>query len=482
MFRRSLQASRALLFASIAYWEMVVAQQQQQPDALVAEVFPEVVSPPCSCDCCQVSERFPSEVEEMSNGQSWDYKCGRPGMFTKRCPQTCSTVHNEVVFYAAKTAVDYTRFCLYKCKPMMMTIGTKCMRLSISETKNGETWDGNGRQFIPGRLPTAMTKKDPEYALPLPPEEAAAARKPAPIEVPEKPEWEKEIEKAEVAREEAVVAKERAKQQKFQVTWDMRKLVAERMRAEAGAAMAQGASAGERVRLNDHAVKRNSALMNQVKVAVEPVESGLSKNLASADTSAANAMESAREVEELFKNARAQVRKMLSDTERLSRQMIKQQTVVAAKEEAQAYAERSAWDKPDNYVRIVSNRAAEPYNLAMATAVQRITDYQGAESRQENAAKAAEANAADLESQAARMEKRGELFASISKRRQAQGLLRKSKEEHDQAKKFKEVVDETRENIYELQSAGVQAGAYAAWNYQQSHSIPPDPVLPVMPR
>jgi len=307
---------------------------------------------------------------------------------------------------------------------------------------------------------------------------AAAAAAIGQSMMPEKPEWQKEAEQKQEQRQEAVVAAERAKQQQFQVTWDMRKLVAERLRAEAGAAMAQGASSGERVRLNNHAVRRNAALMNQVKVAVEPLESGLAKNLALADTGAANAMEAAREVEEVFKNSRAQVRTLLSQTEQLSRQMIQQQTIVAAREEAQAYAKRSGWDKPDNYERILSNRAAEPFNRAMATSVQRVTDYLAAADRVSNAAKAEEEEAADLESQAAKMEKRGELFGSIAKRHQAQGMLRKSKDNHDQAYKFQEVADETRGNVYEIQKAGVEAGAYAAWTYHQSHSIPPDAVMP----
>lgn len=480
MLRRNWQAWQASLLSSIiSHWWVVVGQEE--PDQLVAQVFPEVNSPPCSCDCCQVSERFPSEVEELSNGQSWNYKCGRPSETSSRCPSKCSLVHNEVVFFAAKTAVDYSRFCLYKCKPMMMTIGTKCMRLSITETEVGESKDGNGKQYLPGRLPDVVMKKEPEAAAPLPePGAVAAKKKPLPMEaLPEKPKWQKEAEEKQVQREEAVVAAERAKQQQFQVTWDMRKLVAERLRAEAGAAMAQGAASGERVRLNDHAVKRNLALMNQVKVAAAPLESGLAKNLASADTNAANAMEAARGVEEVFKSARSQVRTLLSETELLSRQMIQQQTVISAKEEAQAYAERSGWDKPDNYIRIVSNRAAEPYNQAMATAVQRVTDYVAASDRISNAAKATEAEAAGLESQAAKMEKKGELFGSIAKRRQAEGMLRKSKDHYDQVHKFREVVDETRENVYELQKAGVEAGAYAAWTYQQSHSIPPDAGMPV---
>jgi len=477
MLRRNPHELQALLLASIISHVRLV-MGQEQPDPLVASVFPDVVAPPCSCDCCQVSERFPSEVEELSNGQSWNYKCGRPSETTSRCPATCSLVHNEVVFFAARAPVDYSRFCLYKCKPMLMTLGTKCMRLSITETEVGESKDGNGKQYLPGRLPDSLMKKEPEEVAPFAAEseKTAAARKPLPMVEPEKPQWQKEVEQKAVQREEAVVAAERAKQQKFQVTWDMRELVAERLRAEAGAAMAQGASAGERVRLNDHAVKRNLALMNQVKVAVEPVESGLSKNLASADTGANNAMEAAMGVEEIFRTARAEVRTLLSETEQLSRQMIQQQTMIAAKEEAEAYAERSAWDKPNNYVRIVSNRAAEPYNRAMATAVQRVTDYVAAADRTANAAKAAEAEGADLDSQAAKMEKTGELFGSIAKRRQAQGMFRKSKEDYDQAHKFREVVDETRENVYELQKAGVDAGAYAAWTWQQGHSIPPEPV------
>jgi len=405
MLRRNPHELQALLLASIISHVRLV-MGQEQPDPLVASVFPDVVAPPCSCDCCQVSERFPSEVEELSNGQSWNYKCGRPSETTSRCPATCSLVHNEVVFFAARAPVDYSRFCLYKCKPMLQTIGTKCKRLSITETEVGESKDGNGKQYIPGRLPGTLMKKEPEArAAPrAEPEAAAAARKPLPMEVeaPPKPEWQKEIEEGPAKREEAVVAAERAKQQQFQVTWDMRKLVAERLRAEAGAAMAQGASAGERVRLNTHAVNRNSALMNQVKVAVEPVESGLSKHLAAADTGANNAMEAARGVEEVFKSARAEVRTLLSETEQLSRQMIQQQTVIPAKEEAKAYAERSAWDVPDNYVRIVSNRAAEPYNTAMATSVQRVTDYVAAADRLTGAAEAAETEAADLDSQAAK--------------------------------------------------------------------------------
>lgn len=438
--------------------------------------------PPCTCDCCQVAERSPNEVEVLSSGRPWRYQCASPSTNSARCPAKCSVPNNEVVFWSAKLAIDYPRHCMSKCKPVLQTVGTKCVRLSIEETELAVSRDGNGRQYLPGRLPDTsrfgaerghgtLASGSGGYS-----NAGTGGVRPAAVETtfppPEKPAWQKEVELKRQQREDTAKAAEREKEEQFQVTLDMRKLVAERLRAEAGAAMAQGAAAGERVRLIEHAVKRNSALVKQVQKAIEPVESGIDASKAAADASATMAEESAREAEMIFRRATASVRPLLSETARLTRLMIEQQTVQAAKQEAKAYASRVGWDKPDNYVKVLSNRAEEPYMRAMVSAVQRVSQYEAYAKTLSEQARVARVEAADLTSRAKEMEAEGETFGVISERRQAQSLLRKSEQLEEEATKMHQIVDETRQKVTEYQAAGVKAGAYVAWRFQQAMKEP----------
>lgn len=90
----------------------------------------------CSCDCCAVGQRLPSEVV---NG--FDLKCSlKPqevGVCAVAIGDTCSNLSPSRVI-TTSTSLDYARFCFFECKVpqgMNSELGSTCAELTDQETQ-----------------------------------------------------------------------------------------------------------------------------------------------------------------------------------------------------------------------------------------------------------------------------------------------------------------------------------------------------------
>lgn len=90
----------------------------------------------CSCDCCAVGQRLPSEVVD-----GFDLKCAlKPqevGVCAVSIGDTCSNLSPSRVI-TTSTSLDYARFCFFECKvPLGMNseIGSTCAELTDQETQ-----------------------------------------------------------------------------------------------------------------------------------------------------------------------------------------------------------------------------------------------------------------------------------------------------------------------------------------------------------
>merc|ERR1719217_1431172 len=190
-----------------------VAHAQETPsgtdDPLVAEVV-QAGEQPCSCDCCMVAERPKSEEQVFADGTVLDRKCVPPAadMGVERCPVTCKASSADRVLTAAVETMDTSRFCSYKCKPSVEMVGSLCIRLTEKEVAMTVAEDGNGNSDARIMAPEVTLGGDQGLAAPggQTATKAKAAAK----------------EEESGGGEEGIL-----------VRWDIRKIIAHRLQAEA---------------------------------------------------------------------------------------------------------------------------------------------------------------------------------------------------------------------------------------------------------
>jgi hypothetical protein len=73
----------------------------------------------CSCDCCMVAERLPSDVTVDHQGNLNKHKC-EIGPSKDMCPNSCTAFNSHDL-------VDYNRFCLMDCLPETPSVGAMCL-------------------------------------------------------------------------------------------------------------------------------------------------------------------------------------------------------------------------------------------------------------------------------------------------------------------------------------------------------------------
>lgn len=135
--------------------------------AKVSAVQPAVPRPECTCSCCQVAERLPSEVEDpavtlkcaVQSDEQW------PGSSVSGlCAGVCqiSTSNETPLASGDAEAMDQDRYCLYSCKPFQEQAGGVCVQLEHKESVATETDGGNGEDLsIPPEIPTVSTPAAP---------------------------------------------------------------------------------------------------------------------------------------------------------------------------------------------------------------------------------------------------------------------------------------------------------------------------------
>mmetsp|Transcript_5468 Transcript_5468/g.13995 ORF Transcript_5468/g.13995 Transcript_5468/m.13995 type:complete len:456 (-) Transcript_5468:107-1474(-) len=415
-----------------------------------AEAMLNIQAASCSCDCCESALRLPSEVEAVGKGSvALGFKCIVPeNSPTSNCPATCTDLSpdgaKDLASSMGKNPMDYPRYCLRSCEPTTAAAGTQCRQAAEAS----QSFEGGARAAGGG-----------------------SARSGAPAMAPA-PEWKKEIDAQQRDKMAGEEEESKALAVKRQVTWDMRRLVMERLRSEAGASVSHGSAAGERVRMNQHVVEHNNVLLKKVKRAIAPLEVSLDEDKTKAKANAESAKEAAKRTKMFVKGAKAALPSVMRKVKDIAIAAIKVKTVAAAAEEAEAYSKRVGWDEPDNYRKILTNRASEPYLKAMATALQRVSEYKAYAKSFADKARATQARAESFAPHATSMEAQGDMMGATTARHEIQQLLQQSKALQGDAEKYWKIAQDAQTSVKQWQDASYAAAAYMTQEYDLGRAPP----------
>ncbi|CAE7760966.1 SLC8A1, partial [Symbiodinium pilosum] len=245
----------------------------------------------CSCTCCMATERADQEVERSADGQSMlTHKCVHPSPATEECPMECiardrrHTLEQEQ-YVKPGSALDYARYCFHNCVPAVLINGGQCAN---PESANKTAAGG--------------------FDLPKPPKWS-----PADLKEPEAPKQPEEAKAVDVAADAA------AQEEMKKVTWDLRGIVVERTRAEAGAAAARAAYAAERAKLHSQEIKRSTKMLDKVKTAVVEESKTYEPDFELSKANATAAAEAVAQSYNALKKAKTNLRKVGEDTRKLAK-------------------------------------------------------------------------------------------------------------------------------------------------------------------
>lgn len=430
-------------------------------------------STPCSCDCCQVQKLLPINFVKQPDGKEITSACWKAGADPLSgahednaiCPNTCQPPRDDKILTAARGMLDYNRFCNYVCQPVTDAPGTSCVQFSGKTYKEASAEDngGNGKDLYPqpvlgigSDFGSGATPKS-AAAGPKTTEEAAAEVAPAQAEAGA-PEAE--------AEEAAPAAKKAAPpQEKLQIVYDMRKLIAERLRSEAGAAVASGAAAAERVRINEWTTKQNAELLKKIRTKYGAMAGKVEEGVSAIEADKNAADEAERKTKENLVAGRIFASKIVKETRDLADDAIKKAVEPCSAVAAKDRAEAKGLDKPEDWVKVVAARAANPYQKAVTDAVQRTSEYKNLADGLMDQAYGAQKQANSLISHVNILEAQGDLIGATIERKQVTNLLSRAKSLESQAKGYWNTAANTRETIPKWQMAAAQASAYAAWEY-----------------
>lgn len=106
----------------------------------------------CSCDCCHVVYRQPTEIADPEKDSN--VKCATRDKTEEgaECPTECGLGINAKVLQMGKTGTaQYSQFCYRECKPYDVVPGVECWDISYEEAKEAKTEDKNGKDvnYVP---------------------------------------------------------------------------------------------------------------------------------------------------------------------------------------------------------------------------------------------------------------------------------------------------------------------------------------------
>lgn len=420
---------------------------------------------PCSCDCCQVVERAPGEVVTLNSSVSITHKCDFLEApqdsvdFSSQCPNTCKDEEeNAVVSTDQDHTMDSRRFCTYHCRPISKTIGGDCVMLTAAEEQAAMTEGGNGQSLelpaasLEDLIASANQTSNASAVL-----AAGQSAQAASGEATQTRAQEVERQAAASAEAEAV---------KVKVVYDMRKLLAERMRAETGASMAHGSSASERVRVNQYLIARAAALTKKSAGNAAPMQAGIEDGKGSAEASATNAKEAENEATRASAEAESFVGPALKEARKLAKEEIEKKAAPCAKVQAEDLAIAKGLDKPDKWEKVLAARAADPYMQAVSVAVQRVSEYKAFADNLVDQASAAQMSANKITPHMNALEATGDVLGAKIERVKIRNLLARSRTLQSEAKKYWKMADDTRKTVPQWQTAAGQAAQYAAWEFK----------------
>merc|ERR1740117_1105044 len=256
-----------------------------------------------------------------------------------------------------------------------------------------------------------------------------------------------------------------AKAAKLQIVYDMRTLISERLRSEAGASVAAGAATAERVRINEWTAKKNAGTLKKLRTRIGQSAGKVEEGVAGVAASSNAADEAEKQTKVALASGRMIASKLVLETRNLADEAIRKAvapcTALAAKDRAEA----KGLDKPEDWVKVVAARAANPYQKAVTDAVQRTSEYKNLADGVMAQAYGAQKQANSLIAHANVMEAQGDVIGATIEKKQVTNLLSRAKSLRDTAQGYWKTADDTRKTIPKWQMAASQAAAYSAWEY-----------------
>jgi len=251
-----------------------------------------------------------------------------------------------------------------------------------------------------------------------------------------------------------------------EVKWDMRNLIAQRLRAEAGADMTHGAAVAERVRLNQHLVGRNVARIKRLRVAMASVNTGLDKSVATSASAASAAKDASKKVAMVKKAAKSIYGQALRDARQTVLERLGTQLEAEVQEEAKAYAWRMGWARPKDYHVMLANRAAVPYLRGVAESTQRLAQYHAyANDKLDEAQELQKQAAAEVPHMLA-ARSQGDLLSAETHAENIEHLTGRSDSLERLAKQYQDTAPKIGDAIPQWQQAAAAASAYASAQHQ----------------
>eukprot|EP00933_Yihiella_yeosuensis_P025438 TRINITY_DN1975_c4_g1_i1.p1 TRINITY_DN1975_c4_g1~~TRINITY_DN1975_c4_g1_i1.p1 ORF type:complete len:473 (-),score=149.14 TRINITY_DN1975_c4_g1_i1:143-1561(-) len=415
----------------------------------------------CDCDCCQVSQRYPAEVERLSTNEKLEYKCIHTEPSSSVCPAQCTAKDRHDIlekkeFVEKGSIVDYSRYCLYNCRPAYSVVGSACLSA------------GSGAPGVPGPLPHGGGMfGDHELKIADFANAPGAADAGAPA--------------GTVAEELSDAAKEAMKTK--HVTWDLRPVLAERVRAEAAAATARGIAAGERIKMSDRQIERDALNLNKIGKVIATQYSSIEPEFLLVKANATDAGDYAAEAFKTLQLAKAEATQVAQRTRELAAKLIAEAAKPAAAHEAETYAKRMHWGESADNRQVVAQKVGAVYAAAASTAGARTNEYTVAAEGYLKKERELEVAIKNKDNAIEKMTQDGDRLGANVLRRQ----VRRMRQQLEEAKANKEASEATSKKaaglVNQFQVAGQQAADRAAYLYDYLHQAtpPPPPMMEVAP-
>lgn len=467
-----MQFERLVLFFVAA--QAVAGQPKKQPgvfrklEDVAQHTFEDLTTETkqCSCSCCLVSERLQQDVAQLSAEKSdlLTHQCVHLRPSSSECPLECAArdrSHNleKEEFVKPGAPIDYARYCHSSCAPTVARAGASCAALADGASALG----GSGLNGAQGDEPPSGWSPADAYKY---------KNKNTP---------EQEAEEREQLRAKAEAEAEEAEEKRL--TWDMRKVLAGRVRAEAGAATSRSTLSAEMVKLHSHAIERSAKMLKKIKKAVQKEAKDFGPDLLLSKMNATNAGEAAKETFTTLKKAKAAMKGLRTRTRHAAEKIIKERTVKAAAAEAKSYTERLNLDKPDVYRRQVVGKAAQPYMKAVSTASERSIQYQRASESAAQHARNLRAQVAGEETAAQLLTEQGDKISAAMKSRTADALRLQAGDDEALSKQYAKTAKSAEKTAKAWQNAAFDVTKKVSYLYDQSVATtqPPPPLVAMPP-
>lgn len=421
------------------------------------EVSTEMKGPyaPCSCDCCLVAERRPSEYAQLDDGSTLTRKCvAPPTQFdTATCGDRCSPSDADIVLTSVKEDMDMQRYCTFLCRPATKTVGTVCNAMQAGDIANAFTMDGNGNA-------------DSKAFMPQMPGEENWGSGPSNARL-------------ESANDQKTLNEAAANSlkggDKSKITFDIRKVIEMRKRAEAAGNIARAAAAEASTKSNREKAEHTNREVSKVLTALQESAGAAGASETQAGAAAADAAVDAADARIALAQGRELAPTAAKLAKELARAEIKKVVEPAAMEEGKSDSYRYGWDKPPNWDKIVAQSMAEPYFKSMVGAIWRASEYEGYAKGILGQAKGAQAKAKAIHNQANQYAAAGDVMQAKMLDDQVKALISKSHSLEAQAESEWQRASNVQNSVAEWQQAGVLAAGHAKWAFS-NYFTPPPPI------